>query len=114
MPIPKVRVPHVVSIGTNKYAVDLPDIYDSISSVVGVSQATASDTFVGGGSAAQLIRQGQAIRINVRYLDGTKTKTTSILCDIDKAAGAVKALKGKTIANMTIKSACLPRRARFR
>lgn len=116
MPTP--RKPHTILVGATKVAVLLPDVYQSIGAIVGVDAvadgaASGADTSA---SPSDLLKSGQALRIRIRYTGGvgTPSKTSDVLCDIDKAKTAVTDLVGKTFkTGGLIKSAYFPRRARL-
>lgn len=107
------RKEHLVKVGTRKFLVELPDVYDSISTLTGVSEATDADradalsyTIPG------LLYSGQVAKLTVSYNENNKRKTAEIVVAIDKLQSAIAGLKGKSFAGGTIIKAYSPRRAR--
>lgn len=61
-----------------------------------------------------LMSSGNAARIKVSYLDGTKRRTKNLLCAAEKLDTACAALYGQSIADgQTILSAYFPARVRY-
>lgn len=108
------RIPHLVGTGGNAVVVSIPDLYDSIGSVVGVAKLTGEPPDgAGGGEVSDLMKNGQAIRIRIAYKIGTKRKTADILCAVDKIKTAIHALPSKTFNGGDVISAFFPRRRRL-
>lgn len=107
------KVLHYLTIDSKKYGVILPDTYANIDTVVGVSKGSATTEVDYSTSSNELLRNGNAVKIKVRYPDGAKVRTATILCDISKAKSAPAGLVGKTFRTGAIKSAYFPRRARL-
>jgi hypothetical protein len=99
---------HVLTIGSTKIGLDQPvDDYTNISDIVGIKKAAENaemDTFQ---TVRQLQLEGKVIRLSCRLKN---KKTNTILCAIDKVAGARGKLRGKTLAGSTISSVSVPRR----
>jgi hypothetical protein len=111
----KKLVPHIISVGGAKVGVMLPASYDSIKTIVGVEQASSSNLPDVTADIKNLLRNGQVIRLRIRYKNAKgKSATSSILCDKDKVAGAAADLINKQYNGGTILSAYSPMRAVYR
>ena len=73
----------------------------------------AADSVDAFSTIGNLLKTGQAFRLRVRYKEGTKIKAANVVCDIDKASGAIAKLRGKSYGGGTILSASIPRRRRL-
>lgn len=102
-----------VGSGTAKIGFSAPDVYSEIGSVLGVTKLAGSDTVDSVARVGDMIRQGQAMRLRVRYEEDGEVKTSTVICDIDKAPSAIAGLRGKSFAGGTIKSANIMRRRRL-
>lgn len=91
-----------------------PEVYDDIAEIVGVNKLEDDDTDRGifMPRSTELVRQGLAIKMRIRYDDG-EIRYSTIYCDIDRAPTAVSSLRGKTFNGGTIRSASVPRRRRL-
>ena len=115
---------HKFKKGNITYFIKLPDVYDNgaaynigsamgISKLAGTEEITADDVSLEVGDG---LKNGQLARLRVSYKDtsdNNKSKSASVICPIDKAAGAVVALLAKKYKNSDIKSAAVPRRRRL-
>jgi hypothetical protein len=111
----KKLVPHVISVGGAKVGVMLPDSYDSIKTVVGVEKTSSTNLPDVTADIKNLLRNGQVIRLRIRYKNARGKFTTSdILCDKDKVAGATADLLNKQYNGATILRAYSPMRAVYR
>lgn len=104
---------HWIQSGTAKIGFAAPDVYSDIGPVVGVSKLADEDTVDAMVRVGDAIRQGQVMRLRVRYEEGDEVKSSFILCDIDKAATAIAGLRGKSYKGGEIKSANIIRRRRL-
>jgi hypothetical protein len=107
------RIPHVITVGTSKVGVILPDEYGAIATTVGVTKVSGNNKPELSSSTPDLLKAGQALKIRISYSIGGKRRTSDVLCDIDKAKTAVTELVGKTFREATIITAYFPRRARY-
>ena len=107
------KQPHVLTVGATKVGVILSDVYAGIETIVGVDKISPTNRPDTSSSAADLLKSGQALRIRIRYVAGTKARTADVLCDVDKAKTAVSELVGKTYRGGAIRSAYFARRARY-
>ena len=117
-------VPHKLEINNKTYYAKLPDVYDNgadynIGSALGISRlgdteeidATADTIEIGDG-----IKTGKLMRIRISYQDATdnnKSKSSQVVCPVDKAKTAITAVLSKTYKASNIKSAGIPRRRRL-
>lgn len=106
---------HVVTVGAAKVGVMLPDFYDSIDTIVGVTKATGVASYDVRGSLNGLIRDGQILHLRISWLPSgaTKTKTANIICDMTKAPTAAGDLIGKDFRGGKIKGAGVKRHVQF-
>ena len=101
-----------VQVGTAKVGFRSPDNYSSIGAVVGVTKLASGDKVDALSRVGDLIAQGQAMRLRIRYGSGGTTKSAYVICDLDKAPSAVAGLVGVAYKSGTIKSANIMRRRR--
>jgi hypothetical protein len=109
MAVKRETVLHIVTIGNIKYSCEQPiSDYDNIGDIVGIKKApdTGADLDVHN-TVSELQRAGKVIRLSCRLAN---KKTNTILCAIDKVAGALGKLRGKTLAGSPIKSVTIPRK----
>lgn len=109
------RKTHWIAVGAAKVGFVSEDHYSSIGPTVGVTVLADADKIDALSTVGNLFRTGQAIRLKVRYkTEDDEIKTSSIVCDIDKAASAIPALRGMAFKEgSTIQSASIPRRRRL-
>lgn len=106
------RKEHLVTVGTRKFLVELPDVYDSIKTQTGVEEATDANRADGlSYTVAGLLYSGMAAKLTVSYRENNKRKTAEIIVAIDKLSSAITGLKGKSFSGGTIIKAYTPRRA---
>lgn len=77
-----VREMHYISVGTSNTRVSFlaPDVYADIADVVGVTKlAEGADPGIFQRRSTELVRQGQAIKLRVRYDDG-EIRYSTIYC----------------------------------
>lgn len=103
--------------GTGKVVMSLPtEKYDSvIGPIVGITALTGAppagsftETAVNG------VRKGILGSVKISFRVGTKRKTTSLLCSLEKIDTCVAELPGKAYGGGTITSARFPTRRRLR
>lgn len=106
---------HKFTFNNRVYVVRLPDIYDSIKSDVGIEEVTNGERPDGSEDVTlkAALRDGKLIRLRVSYIDGTKRKTSNIVCLSTKISSAINGLPDKTINSKQIKSAYQPTRRRL-
>lgn len=104
---------HWIQSGTAKIGFAVPDVYSGIGPEVGISKLANGDKVDSVVRVGDAIRQGQILRLRVRYTAGTEVKSSFILCDIDKAPSAIAGLRGKAYKGGEIKSANIIRRRRL-
>jgi translation initiation factor 1 (eIF-1/SUI1) len=104
------RSEHTTTVGTDSVALTLPDEYEGISTIVGITKLAATGTADREGSIPELLKQGQIIRIRIGYIVGTRRKYATIICNIDKIKTALGSLKNKAFRGGTIRSAYFARR----
>lgn len=109
MAVKRETVLHIVTIGNIKYSVEQPiGDYDNIGDIVGIKKAPADGADLDvHNTVSELQRAGKVVRISCRLAN---KKTNSILCAVDKVAGALGKLRGKSLAGSTVKSATIPRK----
>lgn len=93
MPITKKN--YEINVGTSKVLLRLPDTYDSIKTIVGLTDAPANSTALNAKKVSFLFENGLAARIRVTRKVGVKYVRTNIICDLEKLATAFVALEGK-------------------
>lgn len=103
----KKLVLHSIDIKGVKVGVRLPDIYEDIDAVVGITKVTdpaSADAPVIVVKATDLLEYGQAQGIRVACVipgataaDPVKKRYKTVLCDLQKVAGAMSGLDGKTM-----------------
>lgn len=101
-------VPHVVTVGSTRVGVFLPDIYTDIATIVGVSKVTDANLPEVTMEVRDLIRKAQVVRLNVSYVLNGKRKLARVICDLSKLKTAVAQLPTKTFRGGDIRSAYLP------
>lgn len=97
------RSPHIVKVGTIKFGVSLPNIYESIGDTVGVTPARTTDGSGVGITAksdfpasVKILRAGgAAITLNVKTESG---RSHRVLCSMSKVSSAITGLIDLTIA----------------
>jgi hypothetical protein len=108
------KVPHIVGSGSSAVIIALPDVYGSIGSAVGVNKLTgARPDGASGATVRSAMRDGSVIKVRISYMEGTKRRTSDILCSVDDIKTALSILPGKTYASQTVKTAYFPRRMRL-
>jgi hypothetical protein len=125
-------VKHVLTIGSEKYSLKVPDIYSDFKAMVGVEKAPSPDTTVYTGKlSSEDFANAKAIRIKVRALkknvvgNSTDKREFTIVCAFAKAQNALANLEGEEITvpgllgntvvgeKWIIQTARIPRRRRF-
>lgn len=105
---------HILENDGVKFGCMLPEnSYDNISTIVGITPGDATSIPDHNTTTGALVRGGEAGRIAVTLVDGSKLKTRRILCSAQKMSTAVGALPGNTYNGLTIRSARFPRRMRL-
>lgn len=108
------KILHVIENGGVKFGCLLPEnTYDGIATIVGVTPSAGSATTDHNTTTSALVRSGEAGKISITILDGTKLRTRRILCAADKMSTAIGALPGNAFGTATIRSARFPRRMRL-
>jgi hypothetical protein len=110
---PMARLTHFIQSGAAKVGFITEDNYSDIGSTLGIAKLASADLVDAFSTVGNLLKSGQALRLRIRYKEGTKVKSASVICDIDKAAGAVAAIRGKNYSGGVILSASIPRRRRL-
>jgi hypothetical protein len=97
------------------YTVRLPDIYDTIKNDVGIEEVANGERPDNSDDVTlkAALRDGKLIRLRVSYLDGTKRKTSNIICLSSKISSAINGLPDKSINGKQIRSAYQPTRRRL-
>lgn len=120
------KIPHILTIGSDKYSFRAPDIYGSFGSQFGVQKASSPDnTDYKGKIGNDDFAEGKVIRIKARGVqtntDGqvTASRDFTFIVPFDKARSALANLESKQVqlpGNSTpwnIASARIPARRRF-
>lgn len=106
---------HKFTFNNRVYVVRLPDIYDSIGSDTGIEEVANGERPDGSEDVTlkTALRDGKLIRLRVSYIDGTKRKTSNVVCVANKITSAINGLPDKSINSKPIKSAYQPTRRRL-
>lgn len=105
---------HKFVLENKTWLVRVPDIYDSIGTVVGITELTG-DPPNGSErtSVKEALKTGKLVRLRVSYMENSKRRVSSILCLRTKIADALDDLPDKTMDGKPIKSAYQPTRRRL-
>ena len=122
--LPKIK--HILTIGTEKYSLRVPDVYGNFAGSTGIVKAPNPDTTVYTGKVTKDdYSNGKLMRLKCTATSGSgstkKTKAFTVLCALDKAKSALASLESKTIsvaddgttATWDITNAYVPQRRRF-
>lgn len=104
---------HWVANGAAKIGFLAPDVYGAIGPELGVTKLGNADKVDALVDIGDAIKQGTVMRLRVRYKVGNVTKSSTVICDIDKAPSAIASLRGKSFKGGEIKSANIMRRRRL-
>lgn len=98
-----------------EYGCLLPDYYQTIGPVCGITRVPDNDPSPPNPTPVpELIRLGLLQRVRATYLEGTTRKSAQIVCSRDKGDTVIGGLRNKTLrTGETITSACFPRRRRL-
>jgi hypothetical protein len=108
------RATYTLKVGTSTVAVKLPDAYDGIASVVGLTKVTTVAADASHGDVSHLLRDAQIARVRISYRNTAgKYRTADIICDLDNYKSALGTLPGKPYRGSTIIDAFVPRRRRL-
>lgn len=107
---------HKFTIGTQVYTIRLRDVYDSVSSVVGISKIADGERPDNSEPTTiqDALKYGRLIKLRVAYIDGEKRKIANLYCVSGMIKKALDDLPDKTIDSKQIKSAYQPTRRRLR
>lgn len=116
--------PHKVSVGTQSFICQLPDLYSGTGSTtgtaLGVTKLADNYEYLDDDVVMDVndgLRTGKFLRVRVTYVDTTITppvkKSSKLICSLDKAKTCISALKSKTIEGFNITSAGFPTRRRL-
>lgn len=100
---------HTLKVGTKNYTIKLPDVYQGLGTVTGISSGSPENSD-GGHTLSTAKMAGLLGQIRISYKDGTKTKSSLLSVAIDKMDTAVSDVLGKQYRGFTIASASIPRR----
>lgn len=101
------RTEHVITVGTNKFVVELPDYYENIGDIVGIKKITADTDTTGAlpGTEEGLKRYGYLTQLRcgcgLDTIKGRKLKYHQIVCVTSDLVTATAQLKGKNLPNLT-------------
>ena len=115
---------HKITINGKMSTIVLRDVYDNgaeynIGSVIGIEKRGENEALPAGTQPIDIssgLRMGLLARLAIRHKSsavGDKTKTSRIICPIDKAAGAIGDLIGKTYNGRRVTSVSIPQRKRL-
>lgn len=106
---------HKFTIGTQVYTIRLRDVYDGLSTVVGISKIADNERPDNSEptTVKEALQYGRLIKLRVGYIDGEKRKVASIYCVSGMLKKAMDDLPDKTIDSKQIKSAYQPTRRRL-
>ena len=107
------RSTHFIQAGAAKIGFITEDNYTEIGPTLGVSKLAGTDTVDAVSTIGNLLKMGQALRLRIRYKEGSKVKSSLVVCDIDKAPSAIVGIRGKGYGGGIILSASIPRRRRL-
>lgn len=94
---------HIITIGTNKFVVELPDEYENIADIVNIKKVTTTEEQLGAmpNSISALKKYGQLVSLRVgcgeSVIKGRKLKYHSINCPVDKVVSAILNLREKNL-----------------
>jgi hypothetical protein len=125
-------VKHILTVGTEKYSLKVPDIYSDFKAIVGVEKAPSPDTTTYTDKLnADDFANGKAVKIKVRATkknivgNSTEKREFTLVCAFAKAQNALANLEGEEISipgiggetaigeKWIISTARIPRRRRF-
>lgn len=104
---------HWVQVGVAKIGFLAPDVYGVIGADLGVTKLGNADKVDALVDIGDAIRQGSIMRLRVRYKVGNTKKTSTVICDIDKAPSAIASIRTKSFKGGEITSANIMRRRRL-
>lgn len=108
------RITHVFTYDGTNYGIKLPEnFYQSIDTVVGVSQASDANRPKFNLTKTQAVRNGALIELGILYRKGTRLTGATILCSAAKLQTAISQLEGKTYRGFPIQSAFIPMQRRL-
>ena len=115
---------HKITINGKVASIVLGDVYDNgaeynIGSVLGIEKLGENESLPEGTfpiDIASGLKNGLLARLAIRHKSsavGDKTKTSRIICPIDKAASTIGDLIGKTYNGRRVTSVSIPQRRRL-
>lgn len=120
------KVGYIIQTADGNVSVRAPEVYNNIAGACGLTKSNGSQSAKRSGSAIELARAARIVIIRARYIFKKATSTTaavfksiSLICDIDKAEGAVNAILDAKLSNIpncddgTIVGASIRRRRRL-
>lgn len=108
------KASHIVGIAPNQVLMILPDEYDGLSGVTGVTKLSGDPPL--GVKKVNLqagINSGQIFHVRISYKVGTKRKTAKLIVDQSHIGSALGGLTGKTFRGQTILGAVIPSHITF-
>lgn len=108
------RFNHTIDNDPVKSYASLPDNYQNIGSIVGVTRLQAGDPVGTISDVEDLLEWGSAVRLSVRVDEGTEKKTYRVLCARDKITTAISGLIGEQYKGGEITAVSIPRRRRLK
>lgn len=85
-----------INVGGSKVLLRLPETYDTIKTIVGLTDAPDNSTALNAKKTSFMFENGLAAKIRVTRKVGTKYVRSNIICDLEKLSTAFVALEGKT------------------
>lgn len=104
---------HVFTFDGVNYGIRLPDnFYQSIDTVVGISEASDTNRPKITLTKRQAVRNGALIELGILYKKGTRLTRATILCSAAKLQTAISQLEDKNYRGYPIHSAYIPMQRR--
>lgn len=113
-------LPHYFTEGSTRFILSLPDVYGgngyTIGQALGITKAPdgfVADDDDAGLSVSEGLRTGKLVRLRLSYREGSRSKSTKIVCPTGKVSTAINSIQGKTYDSKKVISAGIPRRRRL-
>ena len=90
-----------INVAGSRVLLRLPETYDSIKTIVGLTDAADDSTALNAKKTNFLFENGLAAKIRITRKIGTKYVRSNIICDLEKLSTAFVALEGKTFGTGT-------------
>lgn len=84
-----------INVGESVVLLRLPETYDSIKNIVGLTDAPEGSVALNAKKTSFLFENGLAAKIRITRKVGPKYVRTNIICDLEKLSTAFVALEGK-------------------